>query len=376
MMGGEVMLYAFGSNACGQLGIDHRKDTSIPQPCRVLNGWLWPAAIATIKGGGSHTLVLLDSGDLYTSGSLGSERTGLRLLENSITQFHKVPSAALGGSKVKLCSALWEASVIITTNNEMYTFGLGPKGELGDGEGIRGLSHRLDRFWPPEEQIVDLASGISHTVVVLSNGDVYGWGNGRKGQLGEPAGTVWKPRKVQNIDFKVARAVCGKEFSYLVSDDEDGQHIVLGSNKWNVKSDAPAAIPGWENIGASWGSIFVIKYSGEFYAWGRNDHGQLGPDHHPEPFEYVAVGSEHALALTLLDMVAAWGWGEHGNCGPSTDAQGDVKGRWNDVNPDRFGKASRVVGVAAGCATSFVWTQLANGESPPEVQADQVAEST
>lgn len=359
-MTAAVVLYAFGSNACGQLGIGDTEDTSIPQPSQVLDGYEWPAPIAMIKGGGSHTLVLLKSGALYASGSLGNGRTGLNNSEVSISRFHQVPSAVFGGSKVKLCSALWEASVVVTEDDEVYTFGLGPKGELGVGQAASGNSHRLGRFWPPEEEIIDVASGMSHTIVVASNGDVYGWGNGRKGQLGEPAEVVWRPRKIAGSGFKVVRAACGTEFSYLVGDTEEGSHVILGSDKWNVRSNAPAAIPGWQKVDASWGSIYVISGSGELHTWGRNDHGQLGPARHPENFKDIAAGSEHTLALTLSNNVASWGWGEHGNCGPGIDAQGDVKGWYNALQPDRFGKASGVVGVAAGCATSFVWTQPTN----------------
>ncbi|KAI4118387.1 MAG: hypothetical protein LQ345_001556 [Seirophora villosa] len=365
------LLYALGSNACGQLGIGHSEDTSDPQLCHISDsGSQWPAPIDTIKGGSGHTLVQLESGDLYVSGSLKDGRACIDQAVDATSKFCKVPSTAFGGAKVKFCSALWEASTIVTDDNHIYTFGLGPKGELGVGEGVLGTSHTVDRFWPLEEQIIDLASGMSHTVVVLSSGDVYGWGNGRKGQLGEPAEIVWKPRKIPNLDFKVVRAVCGREFTYLVGDDEEGLHAVLGSDKWNIRSDAPAAIPGWEDVGASWGSIFVITSSGDFLSWGRDDHGQLGSDRRIEPFDYIAAGSEHALAITLYDNAVAWGWGEHGNCGHGIDEHGDVKGKWNKINPDTFGKASRVVGVAAGCATSFLWTQLAEGQSPPKLPAN------
>ncbi|KAL8987564.1 MAG: hypothetical protein Q9177_003240 [Variospora cf. flavescens] len=375
-MAGLGLLYAFGSNACGQLGISHSEDTNDPEPCHILDGgWQWPAPIDTIKGGGCHTLVLLESGDLYVSGSLKDRRACIDPATEAISKFHKVPSTTFGGAKVKFCSALWEASVTVTNEDRIYTFGLGPKGELGVGEGVIGASHNIDRFWPLEEHVVDLASGMSHSVIVLSNGDVYGWGNGRKGQLGEPPEVVWRPRKIPNLDFKVVRAVCGREFTYLVGDDEEGLHAVLGSDKWNVRSDAPAAIPGWEDVGASWGSIFVITCSGDFLSWGRNDHGQLGSDHRIEPFEYIAAGSEHALALTLHDNVVAWGWGEHGNCGRGMDERGDVKGKWNKIKPDTFGKASRVLGVAAGCATSFLWTQFTNGQSPPTLPADIASNS-
>ncbi|KAI4176298.1 MAG: hypothetical protein LQ343_001036 [Gyalolechia ehrenbergii] len=372
-----MTLYAFGSNGRGQLGIGNTEDTCIPQPCKLLEEQQWPSPICAIKGGGSHTLVLLESGELYTSGSLIGSRAGLPPLAKSTSKFSRASSDEFGGSKVKLCSALWEASVFVTVDDEVYVFGSGVKGELGLGKEVASYSGKLERFWPQEEQIVGLSSGMSHTVVVLSNGDVYGWGNGRKGQLGEPAGIIWEPRKIQKVAFEVVRATCGREFSYLVGPPKDGQHVILGSDKFSIRSAAPAAIPGWKDLGASWGSIFVISRSDDFIAWGRNDHGQTGPERHHGKCVQIATGSEHVLVLTKGGDITAWGWGEHGNCGLGVDWQGDVKGWWNTLHPYRFGKRAKVVGIAAGCATSFVWTMDdAYDQYPQDPKEDGMAKFT
>ncbi|KAI4182422.1 MAG: hypothetical protein L6R41_005994 [Letrouitia leprolyta] len=345
-----MTLYAFGSNGCGQLGIGDTEDTCIPQRCKLMEEQQWPASIRTVQGGGSHTLILLESGDLYASGSLVSSPS-----VESISKFSRISNDNFGGSKVRLCSALWEASIIVTFNDEMYALGSGSKGELGLGIDVARCYEKLERFWPQGEQIVDLSSGMSHTIAVLSNGDVYGWGNGRKGQLGEPAEIVWKPRKIRNLTFKVVRALCGREFSFLLRNPKDGHYVILGADKYGIRSDAPAAIPGWTDLGVSWGSIFVISESGDFFAWGRNDHGQTGPKRPPGALVRIAAGSEHTLALTDSGTIAARGWGEHGNCGPGVDSHGDVKGLWNEIHPDQFVKGSKVAGIAAGCATSFAW---------------------
>ncbi|KAL8812872.1 MAG: hypothetical protein Q9200_000694 [Gallowayella weberi] len=355
-----MKLYGFGSNGSGQLGIGDTEDTSLPQLCRLANDQDWPSPIRTIKSGGNHTLVLLESGQLYVSGSIRDGRTGLDVKTDSISQFTNVSNSAFSGSKVKLCSALWEASIIVTEDDEIFTLGVGLKGELGVGDRGDESPHKLERFCPSEEQIVDLSSGMAHTIVVLSNGEVYGWGNGRKGQLGQPAGIVWKPRKIQNLSLKAVRTVCGSNFSYLVGDPEHGDHVILGSDKWNVLSHAPASVPGWKDIAASWGSVYILSKTGEYQSWGRNDHGQLGLNRRSVGLARISAGSEHALALIDHGCVATWGWGEHGNCGPGLDSQGDVKGWWNEIQAFRFGKGCRIVGTAAGCATSFVWVEEVN----------------
>ncbi|TKA70058.1 hypothetical protein B0A55_06243 [Friedmanniomyces simplex] len=110
----------------------------------------------------------------------------------------------------------------------------------------------------------------------------------------------------------------------------------------------PLVVPGWKDVAASWGSIYVLKDDGELLGFGRDDHGQLPPPGLP-PVQAIAAGSEHCIALTKAGKVLAWGWGEHGNCGEPTDARGDVKGHWNEID-----MPGSVRAVFAGCATSFV----------------------
>lgn len=88
---------------------------------------------------------------------------------------------------------------------------------------------------------------------------------------------------------------------------------------------------------------------------GRSDHGQLPPRGLPN-IEQLAAGSEHVVALTKAGEVISWGWGEHGNCGGNIDENGDVKGRWNVIPTHHLDESMKVLGVGAGCATSFFWT--------------------
>lgn len=349
-----TMLYAFGSNGSGQLGISSKEDISSPRPCLFENISGDIGGIRQIVAGGNHTFVLLESGEIYHAGSNVDGRAGLAHFGKTVDKFHKVDLGLLPTVKVKLCSALWQASVIVTTEEEVYTFGTGQKGELGTGKAVATEPQKLLHFPPISESIVDMASSVGHTVVVLSNGDAWGWGNGRKGQLGQPPAIVQIPRKIQGLNFNVIRAVCGREFTYLVGEPQRGQNVVLGLNKWNIESNSPSNILDWKSIGASWCSIFVLKMSGKMDSWGRNDHGQLVPWELPELVQ-TAVGSEHILALTKDMRVVSWGWGEHGNCGPNTDESGDVKGRWNEIAVPH-GNIASVQGIAAGCATSFIWT--------------------
>ncbi|PYH87912.1 RCC1/BLIP-II [Aspergillus ellipticus CBS 707.79] len=219
-------------------------------------------------------------------------------------------------------------------------------------------------FPPRGTRVVAIAGGMGHTVVVLSSGEVYGWGTARKGQLGErwkSSKIVWEPVKVE-IDvegFFATGVVCGREFTVVIGDKEKGEMVVLGGgDKWGILAGVSAATAPrlrFRGLGASWHGVYVHRGDGEVVAWGRNDRGQL-PPRGMGVVRRLAVGSEHVLAL-LGDgrTVLAFGWGEHGNCGPVTDAQGNVNGECVAI-PLPEG-VQEVVGIGAGCATSWVITR-------------------
>lgn len=348
-------VYAIGSNGSGQLGIGHKEDVSVPKPVIFSDEQL--SGVSQIKAGGNHTLILT-SGTLFFSGDSLSGACGLAEAQTG-SQFRQIQLGLEEITDIVFCAASWEASIIVARDEDglvrrMYSFGTGNKGELGLGDFLfRSSKAQMITDFPPHGlEVVDLAASVSHVVAVLSNGDVYGWGNGRKGQLGSPDGIITAPRKIP-ADFKVVRAVCGREFTYLVGEKEAGEHAILGSDKWEVRSMAPANISGWKDIGATWGSILVLKKDGKLLSWGRGDHGQLAPSELPLLSE-IAIGSEHALGLSHEGDVLAWGWGEHGNCGPNT-TDGDVKGRWNIIASSKHLRPGTSISkIGAGCATSWV----------------------
>ena len=350
-----MRLYAFGSNGMGQLGIGHLQDVDGPRLCPTFSGEQGleetdlPFAFAA---GGNVTYLLFEDGNLYRAGC--GMQTNEKQEVWSSTTFTRRFFTDL--HKIKLCALNWDAATFVTETSDVYTEGHGPAGELGLGSGIKYCpeTRKVSDFPPAGTKIIDIACGVSHTVVVLSNGDAWGWGNGRKGQLGQPAEVVWQARKIFEVDFRVVRAVCGREFTFLVGDPASGRYAIIGTEKWAIKSSAPKAIHNWKDIGASWGSLFVLDNTGLVTSWGRNDRGQLAPSDLP-PIERLAAASEHVLAVSKEGRLLAWGWGEHGNCGAPTDENGNVAGVWNEISID-LPTSSKLVGIGAGCATSFVWS--------------------
>ncbi|KAH6693839.1 ATS1 protein [Plectosphaerella plurivora] len=360
--------FTLGSNGSGQLGISHKEDVSVPKQA-LFHPSDPSSPVAKVAAGGNHTLLLTQDGQLFWSGDAVTGACGLTadaLTTEPVFQPVRIarddPSS--GTSDVLLIAASWEASYVVRKDSHgkatrLFSFGSGAKGELGHGESlVRSPSGTEFKDFPPSgTEVVDLAACMSHAVVVLSDGSVYSWGNGRKGEAGEPAAVLFTPRKIEGIDFKVVRAVCGREFTCLFGEPDEGRLSVLGSDKWEICSSAPTSISGWKDVGAGWGAVYVLKEDGSLMCWGRDDHGQLAPPSVPK-LSKIAIGSEHTLGLTETGDVLAWGWGEHGNCGPQVE-NNDVKGRWNTIASSKFlPPDAKITGIGAGCATSWVFIHM------------------
>lgn len=352
------LLFALGSNGSSQLALGHASDVSVPKPVLLPSPPPHPTKIAA---GGNHTLLLTSTGTLLCAGDRTSGACGPSL-----------PSAAAAGEfhplnhplpPLSLIAATWEASFAVSDDGaRVYVFGTGMKGELGLGPMIfRTAVPAVVEGFPGEgTRVVDLAASMGHVVAVLSDGTVWGWGAGRKGQLGggEQA-VVEAPRRVEGVGFRVERAVCGREFTVLFGERGGGEFVVLGSDKWGVKSKAPAReeVREWRDVGAGWSNVYVLRGDGRVVSWGRDDQGQLAPGDLP-PAVKMAVGSEHALVLSEEGDVTAWGWGEHGNCGPM-GKEGPGKGQRNIIASSKYvPEGAKITAIGAGCATSWVAIEM------------------
>ncbi|KAK4619632.1 RCC1 repeat-containing protein [Fulvia fulva] len=353
----DIKIYAFGSNGSGQLGIGHSDDVSKSEPVvyafhsNVTTTGETDANVQTIACGGNHSVMLLSDGSLWTSGDNSNGRCMMQVDGNG-TAWHRQVDLR----PVKHIAATWNATFFVHTDDatQVFVAGSGNTGELGLGQGITITSTVASMRLPPGQNIVKMTAGMGHIVVVTEQGEVWGWGKGRNGQLGKPAENVWVPRKIEGVPWPAVDVVCGKDFTCVFSDTSTQECLVLGvdrNDRFGVKATAPVKVPRWKQVGASWGSIFVLSESGQLTGWGRNDHGQLPPPDLP-PLQSFAAGSEHCLGRTVDGKVLAWGWGEHGNCGDRTDPNGDVKGRYNEVHMPQSACA-----VFAGCATSFPVTE-------------------
>ena len=115
-----------------------------------------------------------------------------------------------------------------------------------------------------------------------------------------------------------------------------------------------------EAIAAGRDHSLALTKSGEVYAWGLNESGQLGLGDKEDRFtptkvpglprvKAIAAGLEHSLALTESGEVYAWGRNEYGELG-----LGDTEKR---LTPTKVPGLGRVTAIAAGEHHSLALTE-------------------
>ena len=174
-------IYGTGDNNFGQLGLDRYSYT--------YNSELTPMPNTTGKTpqsvvcGAAHTIVLMTDGSIYGTGSnlngeLGFAYTNNNYFESELTPMpnttEKTPqSVACGGSH----------TIVLMTDGSIYGTGYNSDGQLGVDDKIdrNNLESMLNETGKRPQSI---ACGIYHTIVLMTDGSIYGTGYNSDGELG------------------------------------------------------------------------------------------------------------------------------------------------------------------------------------------------
>ncbi len=144
--------------------------------------------------------------------------------------------------------------------------------------------------------ITAVAAGSGHSLALRSEGSVVGWGNDSWGQATPPA------------DLTDAIAIAAGGFSSLAL-RSDGTVTGWGSNS-RGQTNAPADLRSVVSLAAGGFFGLALRSNGTVAAWGAFDVRGLYPAVVPEGLSNVvaiAAGTDHALALLADRTVVAWG---------------------------------------------------------------------
>jgi alpha-tubulin suppressor-like RCC1 family protein len=244
--------------------------------------------IKTIATGILHSLVLLETGEVY---SVGENRLG-QLGDGSETnrqEFVKVQSS-WGTNKVVAVSAGNNHSLILLESGEVYAFGNNSYGQLGDGTTTRkNTPVKVLAPWG-STKVIDISSGRDHSLFLLENGDLYGVGRNFNGQLGDGTYTdrtspvkllkPWGTTKISDMSTGDTHTLVLLETGevYSCGFNSSGQ---LGNGTTNNTNTPVKVLSPWGStkvIEVSNGirhSLFLLE-TGEVYGVGSNTYGEIG----------------------------------------------------------------------------------------------------
>jgi alpha-tubulin suppressor-like RCC1 family protein len=293
-------VFSFGDNYYGQLGnttnANNSAVTANPFPTPVtLAG---PAA--QVAAGDQFSLVLLSNGQLYAFGANQEGQLGNNNNDASIAN----PAPALvnlpGGATVAQVAAGDDFSLALTTGGQLYAFGDNEYGQLGNStnNATTAANPAPALVALPAGQITQIAAGFDFSLALSSTGQVFAFGDNDYGQLGSPSNsgtTTANPSATQvSLPASAGRAVqiaAGGYHSLVLT--SSGQVFAFGDNDYGELASAanngmttansspalvklPAGAGPAARVAAGFDDSLVLTTSGHLYAFGANEFGQMG----------------------------------------------------------------------------------------------------
>lgn len=223
-----------------------------------------------------------------------------------------------------------------------------------------------------------ISAGGGHTMVIDTDGNLWGWGNNFVGQVGD--GTRDNRYSPIRIMSDVVMVSSGRSFTTAVTEDNSlwiwGINIGVRDSNYNepvrIMGDVVAVSAGGDHA-------MAITDDGSLWAWGSNASGQLGLGHEirmgftdysipvriMEDVVAVSSGNDHTMALTADGSLWTWGSNTTGQLGHGVLGMGFPE----HVKPVRI--MENVVAISAGAFHSmairndgslWAWGQNSRGE--------------
>jgi len=233
-------VWSWGWNQYGQLGINSLNTTLVPVQILGLTN------PASISAGYSIGLALMSNGTVEVWGTSKDGDLG----EGSLNDHSYVPEVVNGLSNVVTASAGFQNPEVLKSDGTIWMWGYGTWGQLGNSGltnspvpvQVTGLTNMI--FAGPTGDRDNCAIGADHTV--------WTWGRNYDGQLGNgTASQVFQDTPVQTSPF--------------------------GNGAYPVMVQTP-----------DWHSLALCS-DGTLWAWGSDDHGQLGNNSTNEQWSPGAV---------------------------------------------------------------------------------------
>ena len=289
-------------------------------------------------------------------------------------------TVTLPGTVAKVASSN-STEYALLTNGELYAWGLGTQGQLGDGAGQNSFTRPVRVRFPAGVKIASIPTDVmpfDTGLAVDTHGHAWGWGHNGGGEL--CLGNRKTYRTPVELPFSRVTALAGASNHTLF--DAGGTVYACGQNLAGSLGDGhtrpsttPARVARLDgssvvSLVASFANSGALLANGQYFDWGLNTNGQLGNGHHrsrdvpvrvslPGPVTQAAQGGSYwnngqSLVLLADGSVWAWGSGRAGQLG-----HGAARSRRSPVRVHLPAGVS-YTNLATGGATSYAVSAAGN----------------
>eukprot|EP00002_Diphylleia_rotans_P026853 TRINITY_DN5372_c0_g1_i2.p1 TRINITY_DN5372_c0_g1~~TRINITY_DN5372_c0_g1_i2.p1 ORF type:complete len:1044 (+),score=190.77 TRINITY_DN5372_c0_g1_i2:73-3204(+) len=321
---GEAMTFGYGE-AVGRR--DSQTDVCVVEELEVKR-------VAFASAGNTSTFVVTDENHVYSTGQndygeLGSEDTSTRTTFRPARILRELPI---------ICEIACGAhhAAIRTIRGEVYTWGQGTYGQIGQGTTDNSLQLKpITKLFG--KAIVKIASGEAHTLALTVNGEVYGWGRDKYGQLGNGKGQQSRLTcsRIKGLSHtRIVDIACGSDHSVLLSE------------------------------------------TGRVYTFGCGQNGQLGHGSTenlaiPTPVEgsllreivtQICCGRAHTMAVTNTNRIFVWGSNENGQLCLSPE----IKLQSTPISSTSLNFGTKKVQLYSGSSADHIIAIVSEDEEAPQ----------
>jgi len=277
--------FSWGDGDNGRLGHGDKRNQLTPRPIAALRR----VKVVAIATGAAHSLLLADNGLVFSCGHGIFGRLGHGPLVhndavngNEEPQLTPRPIEALRGVKVVAIAAGMLHTLLLADDGLAYSCGYGRLGQLGHGD-------KEDRYTPrPIEalrgvNVVAIAAGDTHSLLLVDDGLVYAFGEGVHGQLGHGDEDEYTPRPIEVLaGVKVVAVAAGAAHSLLLADSgivyscghgeggQLGQGPMPGPNLYAPRPIKALAGVKVAAVAAGWRHSLAVAADGRAFGWGSS----------------------------------------------------------------------------------------------------------
>jgi alpha-tubulin suppressor-like RCC1 family protein len=295
------------------------------------NAWQTPTGYSAIAKGApsalNFSLAIGANGQLYasgdnTAGQLGQGDTNVHAGVVSVPGFANTSMVAV--------SNLTPSVIALKGDGSTWFWGADTVGQSGDSAAI-GSS--VPRQVTIGGSIKAIATGATFSAALDTAGNVWGWGDNRKGPLGSSLVGRSTPGLIAGVSNVQAIAAGGDGLMLYIM--ADGSVRMSGALPTFTTGLDPTPVSGLSAITAiaAGSSAYALRSDGVVLAWGANASGELGngtttPSSSPVAVQgitgavtRISAGEQRAAAVTADGKVWVWGAAIAGTFAGSAAAQ-------------------------------------------------------